>query len=147
MCTGYDVLFQDADLVWFKDPIPYLRSLPNDIIFMDDGARTPRYTPYFMNSGFYYMKYNEKTQYFMERLLKSCSEIASTHSHQTTMIRYISEVHDLYGLDIVMVEQELFPSGYMYHHKKKYIKDMIEYSIVPYVFHMCWTSSREDKVR
>lgn len=44
-------MFQDVDLVWLKDPFPYFVDLPGDIIFMDDGARTPRYTPFFVNSG------------------------------------------------------------------------------------------------
>ena len=38
--AGFDVLFQDVDLVWMKDPIPYLRAVDADISFMDDGART-----------------------------------------------------------------------------------------------------------
>lgn len=45
------VLFQDVDLVWTHDPVPYFRSIDADISFMDDGARTPRYTPFFVNSG------------------------------------------------------------------------------------------------
>ena len=40
--AGFDVLFQDVDLVWMKDPIPYLRERTADISFMDDGARTSR---------------------------------------------------------------------------------------------------------
>lgn len=62
--SGFEVLFQDADLVWLADPIPYLRNLKEDIAFMDDGARTPRYTPLFVNSGFFFMKYNERVLYF-----------------------------------------------------------------------------------
>jgi len=34
----------------------YLKGLKTDLAFMDDGARTPRYTPYFVNSGFYYIE-------------------------------------------------------------------------------------------
>ena len=40
--SGYHVLFQDVDLVWLKDPRPYFDEHPQDILFMDDGARTPR---------------------------------------------------------------------------------------------------------
>jgi hypothetical protein len=47
IASGFDVLFQDVDLIWLKDPIPILKALPGDMSFMDDGARTPRYTPYF----------------------------------------------------------------------------------------------------
>ena len=71
MYSGFHVLFQDADLVWLKNPIPYLESHNADVAFMDDGARTPRYTPFFVNSGFYYLKYNAKSLYFQEQMLKS----------------------------------------------------------------------------
>lgn len=104
--AGYNVLFQDADLVWFKDPIPYMRDLeifndpndPTDMIFMDDGGRTPRFTPFFVNSGFYFQRYNERTLYLMELMLKSVSEIATTHSHQATLIRHLVEAHDMLGM-------------------------------------------------
>lgn len=46
---GFHVLFQDVDLVWIKDPYPFLLNLPGDISFMDDGTHlfitvTPLFT-------------------------------------------------------------------------------------------------------
>ena len=147
--AGYNVLFQDADLVWFQDPIPYMQQVysdETDIIFMDDGGRTPRFTPLYVNSGFYYMKHNERTKYLMEKMLKSVSEISTTHSHQATLIRHLVESHEIVGLEVKMVQKELFPSGYMYHHEKKYIENLKNYQVHPYVFHMCWTDNRDQKV-
>ena len=83
----------------------------------------------------------------MEKMLKSVSEIATTHSHQATLIRHLVESHDIVGLQIRMVDQKLFPSGFMYHHQKKYITDLKNYEVHPYVFHMCWTDNRDQKVR
>ena len=144
VAAGYDVLFQDVDLIWLKDPIPALREMPGnsnkihlylyckacmvhfyvfftvilvpfftgDISFMDDGARTPRYTPFFVNSGFYYIKYNAKTRYFQEKMLKcAASEIGYTHSHQAFMIRQLSEAAALYGVDVFVLDLDNFPSG------------------------------------
>jgi hypothetical protein len=38
--AGFNVLFQDVDLVWMENPLPILERMnSNDIIFMDDGAR------------------------------------------------------------------------------------------------------------
>ena len=119
LAAGFDILFQDVDLVWMRDPIAYLhdkllsqdilspseKSTANtdkspsssssavplssyDILFMDDGARTPRFAPYFTNTGFYFVRHNERTNYFMERLLRSYGEILFTASHQATFIRY-----------------------------------------------------------
>ena len=46
---GFHVMFQDVDLVWLENPVPYLLSVEADVAFMDDGARSPRYTPFFVN--------------------------------------------------------------------------------------------------
>ena len=52
---GYHVLFQDVDVVWFKDPLPYFahRSVQGewDMLFQDDGARSTRYAPFSPNTG------------------------------------------------------------------------------------------------
>lgn len=140
------ILDQDADLVWLKNPIPYLQALKQDISFMDDGARTPRFAPFFVNSGFYFQKFNIRTQFLMERMLKSISEIGSTHSHQATLTRHITEAHHLYGLTLTVLDMELFPSGIMFHHNKNFVSRVKAKEFVPYVWHMCWTTSREEKV-
>lgn len=146
--AGFDVIFQDADLVWLKDPVPHLERAVRDVAFMDDGARTPRFTPYFVNSGFYYFKHNARVLYLMERMIKSgAGEISVSHSHQSVLIRYLTEVHDLYGIDVNVLSNTLFPSGAMYHNNKTFIKRIKEYKDEPYVFHMCWTANREDKVK
>jgi hypothetical protein len=52
-----NVLFQDVDLVWFKDPFPYFHdfnknknnvSTEIDGFFSDDGQRSLRYVIYMM---------------------------------------------------------------------------------------------------
>ena len=63
-----NVLFQDVDLVWFKDPFPFFHDeirkskeravkTGSDIegFFSDDGQRSLRYAPFYANSGFYYL--------------------------------------------------------------------------------------------
>ena len=78
-----NVLFQDADLVWFKDPFPYFHNFGKDSdgkvvikgsegiegFFSDDGQRALRYSPYYANSGFYYLKGNIFHFYCMILLL------------------------------------------------------------------------------
>ena len=129
------------------DPFPYFQELDEDILFMDDGARTPRYTPFFVNSGFYYVKHNERTLYMFEKMMKcGASEIGQTHSHQSVLIRHIAEAHHLFGLRVFVLDTALFPSGQTYHENKKQVKRIQEKSFRPYVFHMCWTSNRVDKV-
>lgn len=120
--AGFHVLFQDADLVWLRDPVPYLQTHVSDIAFMDDGARTTRFTPFFVNSGFYYQKHNNKTQFLMEKMLKSAVEISSTHSHQATLTRHLTELHAAFGLDMNVLPELLFPSGAQWHNNKPFIK-------------------------
>jgi len=129
------------------DPFPYFEGLDEDILFMDDGARTPRYTPFFVNSGFYFVKYNARTLYLFEKMMKcGASEIGQTHSHQSVLIRHIAEAHHLMGLKVYVLDTTLFPSGQTYHEKKKQVEKIQKRTFRPYVFHMCWTSNRVDKV-
>jgi hypothetical protein len=130
-----------------RNPVPFLQQSASDIVFMDDGARTPRFAPFFVNSGFYFQLYNERTLYLMELMLKSVSEISATHSHQATLTRHITEAHHVAGLTLSVLDMRMFPSGIMYHHDKPYVKQVLEYIVLPYVWHMCWTSSRDDKVK
>jgi len=61
MDLGYDVLFQDVDVVWRQNPLEYLESEESqewDMIFQDDGSRQIRYQPYSPNTG----KFADMTQ-------------------------------------------------------------------------------------
>mmetsp|Transcript_16903 Transcript_16903/g.28072 ORF Transcript_16903/g.28072 Transcript_16903/m.28072 type:complete len:106 (-) Transcript_16903:11-328(-) len=67
---GYDFLFQDVDIVWYKHPLEYFDTNPGfDIYFQDDGAHSTRYAPYSANSGFYYVRHNDRTQFFLTSVL------------------------------------------------------------------------------
>ena len=145
---GFHVMFQDVDLVWLENPVPYLLSIEADVAFMDDGARSPRYTPFFVNSGFFLVKNNPRTRYFEEKMSKcGPSEIGYTHSHQSVLIRHVSECHHFAGLSVFVLDRELFPSGQAYHENKPYIRRIQARSYKPFVFHMCWTTNRVDKLR
>lgn len=147
IAAGFNVLFQDVDLVWMRDPVPYLVAQEkHDIIFMDDGARTPRFAPFFTNTGFYFVRHNERTEYFAERLLKSVGEIDYTASHQATLIRYLTETQAAFGLQVLVLDDNLFPSGRMYHEHPEFVEAVKGYSKHPYVWHMCWTANRDQKV-
>jgi hypothetical protein len=96
MMLGYDVLFSDVDMIWFKDPLEYFhdKSSPMynfDIYFQDDGSRGLFYAPYSANTGFYYIRNNDKTLYFFNSLLLSGDLITSTHSHQLALVSLLNE--------------------------------------------------------
>ena len=74
------------------------------------------------------------------------SEIGRSHSHQSVLIKHLAELHHLAGLTVHVLNKDLFPSGEAYHERKKYLATVINRSFTPYVFHMCWTTNRVDKV-
>ena len=84
---GYHVLFQDADLVWFKDPFPYFHRVLREegrlvTFFSDDGQRSMRYTPFYANSGFYYLPSDPHTVAFAYQIVISFDSLYTMGSHQ-----------------------------------------------------------------
>jgi hypothetical protein len=150
-----DFLFSDVDIVWFKNPLEFFAGpdspvVGHDIIFQDDGSRTMRYTPYSANSGFYYVRHNPRTRYFLTSLLMRTDAIFSTRSHQKAMVVLMTEHATLYGLKAKVISrtQEELPGGFQYNQKSgQYMRDLFAGKIDPYIFHMSWTKSKEDKVR
>ena len=55
---------------------------------------------------------NAITNYCQERFLKAAvGEIATVHSHQSTLIHYLSEVTHLIGLKTFVLDNLMFASG------------------------------------
>ena len=64
---GYNVLFQDVDIVWFKDPQLMIGSMvaedkDADIYMQHDGNHAEFYAPYSGNTGFYHVRNTKQTQ-------------------------------------------------------------------------------------
>lgn len=76
----------------------------------------------------------------------SISQIAVSHSHQSVLTRQVHEAIDLFGLRFAVLDMKNFPSGFHYHHEKKYMESLRAFETRPDVFHMCWTESRVQKV-
>eukprot|EP00038_Savillea_parva_P001017 m.100785 g.100785 ORF g.100785 m.100785 type:complete len:643 (+) comp10360_c0_seq3:95-2023(+) len=68
--SGYDVVFQDIDITWLKNPLPELteQSKRYEIQFQDDGARNARYQPWYANTGFFYIRATYVTRDFWDRV-------------------------------------------------------------------------------
>jgi hypothetical protein len=145
----YDVLFQDADLVWYKDPFEYFKNAPADIdtFWQDDGARSIRYAPFFANSGFYYLRSNDRTRNFMHELLLQWDQIMSLRSHQHALDQLLIQHRVQYGMTVKVLEKEEFPQGQIFHHRKETMIDFVEGRKHPHVFHMCWTASEVNKLK
>lgn len=148
---GYDLLFQDVDIVWYKDPLTVFHDKNDplsdyDILFQDDGARSLRYAPYSANSGFYYVRYNDRTRYLLTSLLYSGDLIMATDSHQQAFNALLIEHSSLYGLKVKTLKGNDFPGGFHFHRRRDLMKTIVQGSFVPWIFHMSWTKNKDNKL-
>ncbi|KAL7580223.1 hypothetical protein ACA910_012967 [Epithemia clementina (nom. ined.)] len=153
---GYDFLFQDVDILWYKHPLSDYFVKPGhwtekyDAIFQDDGGHSVRYAPYSANSGFYYVRHNDRTRSFLNTLLMSSDIIIQTDSHQQAMIAILNEHVSLYGLRVKVVsrDEEDMPGGYQWNMKSgSYMKAFFSGEIKPLIFHMSWTMNKDNKIK
>jgi len=144
---GFNVLFQDADMIWFKDPLPYLAEQPYDVIFQDDGARNDRYSPLWGNSGFYYLKNNQRAVFVPRVMLMGFHEVYYMQSHQEVLMQHVMDLITKYSITYKLLPMELFPSGREYHHNKPLMKKITSGQHDSYVFHMCWTTNKVEKIK
>lgn len=157
---GINLLFQDADLVWFRDPFPYFKeyrekvkdrsamsgSFP-DAFFSDDGQRSLRYSPFFANSGFYYMIGGPKSAYMAWSIMTAFDAVQVLGSHQNVFTYKMVEGLGLNHRHAVILDLKEFPNGIMYHHDKSYMRQLDKKEVNPYGFHMCWTQGKPDKLK
>ena len=156
---GYDILFQDVDVVWYQNPLAWFHNTNSphygfDMYFQDDGNHALFYAPYAANTGFYYVRNNEKTRYFFNSFLMHGDRILASGSHQIPLIAHLSEHASLHGLRVKTWnrDEEQFPGGYNFHSRKQkdFLKDLMSGNAIKrdtHVFHMSWTNSKVNKVK
>eukprot|EP00756_Hemistasia_phaeocysticola_P045123 Hpha_TRINITY_DN18892_c0_g1::TRINITY_DN18892_c0_g1_i1::g.26412::m.26412 len=148
---GYTTLFQDADLVWFRDPWPVISGMLKDgadTIWSDDGARSPRFAPYFANTGFYVIAGNSKGQMFVTDLMGMQGNIVSWGSQQSAVNMLLGEARSRYGMDIRMLPDTDFAGGVNFHHRRALVAGWLNGTQeLPTMFHMCWTDNGNTKLR
>jgi hypothetical protein len=152
---GYNILFSDVDMIYYKNPIEMFEDLHSplaefDMLFQDDGGHSVRYSPYSANSGFYYVRHNAKTEHFFSALLLASDVIFKVDSHQQALIALMSEHVSLYGLRVKVFsrDEDDFPGGFHFHMKSgDYMRDLFAGKKDPYLFHMSWTKNKDNKLR
>ena len=118
----------------------------------DDGSRSLRFSPFCANSGFYFIRHNERTQYFLTSFLMQSDLVLRSFSHQAAMISILAEHSSLMGLRVKTLGPAEFPSGFVYHRKKgkgawgNYFVDLFDGKHDPYIFHMSWTENKHNKI-
>ena len=106
-----------------------------------------RNTPWYDNSGFYFLRNNDRVLFFVHRLLMSYETILAVRSHQHALIMLLMDVMAKHGLTTQLLAPADFPQGQVFHHKKALMQEFVDGGLQPWVFHMCWTASRTDKLR
>jgi len=143
---GHDILFQDADVVWFKDPLPFFqnKSLSHfDVMAADDGNGLNLYLPYRANSGYFYIRNSAKTK----SLINSLFFDYSTKDEQCHLNHLMAEFASRYGLRVKILDQHMFPTGVVFHHDKSWMKLFMSGTVEqPFMFHMSWTISKKEKL-
>ena len=157
MRLGYHVVFQDADVLWYRSPLDYFKEQQHaagatqfDAYFQDDGNHALFYAPYSANTGFYYLRHNERTMALVNSLLMQGDLIITTKSHQIPLTFLLQEMASLHGLTIKVWNARTtdeFPGGHAFHRRKSFMRDLIAGHVQPYLFHMSWTASSVNKVK
>ncbi|KAL7466260.1 hypothetical protein ACHAXS_006550 [Conticribra weissflogii] len=152
---GYDLLFQDVDVIWLsKNPLSFFHSnnsaIKNyDIMLQHDGSPQPRFAPYSANSGFYYARSNKRTNYFFTSLLYQADLVRVIASHQQVLVQLLLEHSSLFGLKVKVfdkIETDYFPGGYHFHRDHNLMKNIVIGKSNAFIFHMSWTDNKKNKV-
>ena len=113
---GYDLLFQDVDIVWFKDPLQLFHNSNHslskfDIMFADDGARWVMTFPYSANTGFFYARNNARTRHLLRSWLFALDILYANNGDQPAMKTILPEESSLTGLKVKVLSGNDFPCG------------------------------------
>lgn len=150
---GYDLLFQDVDVVWYRNPLEFFHTKSGsiadfDIYFQDDGSRQERYAPYSANSGFYFARSNLRTKHLFRSMLYAGDLIYASRSHQNVLIALLAEYSSFSGLRVKILSKDMeeFPGGFHYHTRKESVKKLVQGKSNAYIFHMSWTQNKVNKL-
>eukprot|EP00980_Cylindrotheca_fusiformis_P002990 scaffold692_cov118-Cylindrotheca_fusiformis.AAC.12 len=164
---GHDILFQDLDVVPLRPNIlDYFYQNRDtesiDLFFQYDRNRNVEQAPFSANSGFYFAKCNQRTNYFFSMLARMGDLILKTGSHQQVLSILMSEHIAIHGLKVKVMggmnekDADLFPTsnankgatidGWHMHRSKWFMDDMKKGIQNPYIFHVNWNKNGKEKI-
>lgn len=150
---GYNILFQDVDIVWFRDPLElfhdeghYLSKF--DILFADDGARWVMTLPYSANTGFFYARHNDRTRHLFRSWLFAIDMLYASNGDQPAMKSILPEESSLTGLKVKVLSADEFPCGNRIEQPRyrSYIQDVMDQRRNDtYMLHVNWNHGEKYK--
>ena len=81
LSMGFDVLYQDIDIVWQSSPLPYFRARllarsEVDMFFSYDGGN-PHQQPIYANAGFFFVRQSNRSRTFWQEAYACASSMNS----------------------------------------------------------------------
>ena len=142
---GIDVLFQDVDLIWLRDPFEYFcQNEDVDMQFMFDGPNCI-HQPLYANSGFFFARANDATRALLDTALGNTASIFRSGSHQKPLNRILGHfvLHNVLALKIL--PENLFLNGHLFNLKSGLNPQATQWRESGYVVHYSWSVNREEK--
>lgn len=139
---GYDVLFQDVDLVWKKDPLPYLLQQSLRVLdaqFMYDGPNR-NHGPLHANSGFFLLRNTPPSRKLWELVFDHFDKVLHYHSQQR-VVNCVLLNRFFKDLKLGILPEHDFANGHLFSPT-----DASRLPEDPYVVHCSWTSNIQQKV-
>ncbi|MFT5610293.1 MAG: hypothetical protein ACI9LU_000785 [Polaribacter sp.] len=145
---GANILFQDVDLIWRKDPFIYLKehNPSSQIQIMYDGPNRRHY-PYYANTGFLYLKNEAVCRAVSETALRNTAAIFKLGGHQPPFNRICHHfaVHNLLNLSVL--PESLFLNGHLFNTSSGLRPAAENWQTDGIVIHYSWTGDCADKIR
>jgi hypothetical protein len=142
LSIGHDVLFQDVDVIWKKDPGDFLLQPERQVLdaqFMYDGPN-PLYAPLHANSGFFFLRNNKRSRIFWQLAFDHFDKVYAyggqqRHVNMLLVSRYFR------GLKLDILPEADFANGHLFTNR-----DVSRLPPDPYVIHCSWTRNLEHKM-
>lgn len=136
-----DVLFQDLDVTWLKNPMEDLAKSSEmfDVQIQDDGARNERFQPYWANSGFYYLRNNDVVRTMWDRVTMSLHPF--NQGNQATMNMVMQAFVMRRGLKVRVLPKKTYVAGSGLSHPHFLVdgRERLELDDSAEILHFCWT--------
>lgn len=141
LSLGYDILFQDVDVVWRRNPLDYFRNEERprfDIELMYDGSNF-RFEPLCANSGFIHLWNTACTRHLWDLVYRGYDKVLYYRSQQQPLNIILARLCHR-GLRLNILPEGLFANGHLFHVDRGHVPEEA------YVVHCSWTRNLEHKI-
>ena len=146
LTLGASLLFQDVDLIWFKDPFVYLEESRQhyDIQIMYDGPN-PNGRPIYGNTGFMYLQSNDLTKALFETALRNSAAILKA-GQQFIFMRILNFFVCRSLIKVHVLPEHMFLNGHLFNLTDGVLDAARNWKDEGIVLHYSWTGTRHDKL-